>query len=139
MYYKGANILHTLRQLVEDDEKWRQMLRGMNEEFYHSTVSSKQVEDYLSAQKGADLSSFFDQYLRTTMIPMLKYKVDGNKISFSYDRVVEGFDMPVIALINGEEEWIFPTSEWKSMELDAPVKSFAVKRDFYVESQAVDQ
>ena len=139
MYYKGANILHTLRQLVEDDEKWRQMLRGMNEEFYHSTVSSKQVEDYLSAQKGADLSSFFDQYLRTTMIPLLKYKVDGNKISFSYDRVVEGFDMPVVALINGEEEWIFPTSEWKSMELDAPVKSFAVKRDFYVESQAVDQ
>ena len=35
MYYKGSNMLHTLRQLIEDDEKWRQILRGLNSEFYH--------------------------------------------------------------------------------------------------------
>ena len=47
MYYKGANTLHTLRQLIEDDELWRSILRGLNHDFRHQTVSSKQVEEYI--------------------------------------------------------------------------------------------
>ncbi len=47
MYFKGANMLHTLRQLIEDDEKWRQILRGLNKTFYHQTVTTKQIEDYI--------------------------------------------------------------------------------------------
>ena len=44
MYYKGANMLHTLRQLLEDDEKWRQILRGLNKTFYHKTVTTQEIE-----------------------------------------------------------------------------------------------
>ena len=135
MYYKGANMLHTLRQLVEDDEKWRQMLRGLNKKFYHQTVSSKQVEEYLSQMKGADLSTFFDQYLRTPMIPQLNYQVSGNTLEFSYENIIDGFDMPVIALINGEEEWIFPKASVEKLTWKAPITSVEIKRDFYVNVQ----
>ncbi|HNR75289.1 MAG TPA: M1 family metallopeptidase, partial [Cyclobacteriaceae bacterium] len=31
MYYKGGNLIHTIRQLVDDDEKFRMILRGLNE------------------------------------------------------------------------------------------------------------
>ena len=55
MYYKGANMLHTLRQLIEDDEKWRQILRKMNMVFYHQTVTTKQIEDFLSTVTLAEL------------------------------------------------------------------------------------
>ena len=134
MYYKGANILHTLRQLIENDEKWRQILRGLNSEFYHQTVSSKQVEDYISEKKGVDLTDFFNQYLRTTMVPKVEYKYDKNKLSFRYVNIIENFDMPVIALVNGKEEWIFPTSEWKTKEFSLIVKDVSIKKDFYVES-----
>ena len=134
MYYKGANILHTLRQLIENDEKWRQILRGLNSEFYHQTVSSKQVEDYISEKKGVDLTDFFNQYLRTTMVPKVEYKYDKNKLSFRYVNIIENFDMPVIALVNGKEEWIFPTSEWKTKEFSQIVKDVSIKKDFYVES-----
>ena len=68
MYYKGANMLHTIRQLVNDDEKWRNILRGLNKDFYHQTVNTKQIEDYISEKANLDLSSVFDQYLRTTEI-----------------------------------------------------------------------
>src|SRR5690606_8757454 len=54
MYMKGANILHTLRQLLEDDEKWREILRGLNKDFYHQTVTTKQIEDYISEKSGID-------------------------------------------------------------------------------------
>ena len=139
MYYKGANILHTLRQLIENDEKWRQILRGLNNEFYHQTVSSKQVEDYISEKKGVDLTDFFNQYLRTTMVPKVEYKYDKNKLSFRYVNIIENFDMPVIALVNGKEEWIFPTSEWKTKEFSQIVKDVSIKKDFYVESIMISE
>ena len=69
MYYKGGNLLHTIRQVINDDEKFRQILRGLNKDFYHQTVDSKQVEAYISEKSGIDLSKVFDQYLRTTVIP----------------------------------------------------------------------
>ena len=73
MYSKGANILHTLRQIAKDDEKWRQILRGLNKEFYHQTVTSKQVEEYISDNIGFDLKYVFDQYLFRSSVPSAAY------------------------------------------------------------------
>lgn len=134
MYYKGANILHTLRQLIEDDKKWRDILRGLNKEFYHQTVSSKQVEEYISQESGIDLTEFWEQYLRTTIIPKIEYSVKANELSFRYVDIIDGFDMPVIAVINGKDEWIYPTSEWKIKQNIGDIKSVHIKPDFYVET-----
>ncbi|MEM1001552.1 MAG: M1 family metallopeptidase [Bacteroidota bacterium] len=130
MYYKGANMLHTLRQLVEDDEKWRSILRGLNKTFYHQTVSTKQIEDYISKESKKDLSAFFNQYLRDTRIPILEYKIEKGKLKYRYTNVVEGFDMPVEALIDGKLQWIFPSSVWKSLTVSGT--EFEVKRDYYI-------
>jgi len=132
MYYKGANILHTIRQLIEDDKKWRQILRGLNKDFYHQTVTSKQVEEYISEHAKIDFTEFFEQYLRTTMIPTVEYSVEGKKLSFRYVNIVEKFDMPVIALVNGKEEWIFPKAEWTSKEFSEDISEIQLKKDFYV-------
>ncbi|HBC04811.1 MAG TPA: peptidase M1, partial [Aequorivita sp.] len=138
MYYKGANILHTLRQLIENDEKWRSILRGLNKEFYHQTVTTKQVEGYISKESGIDLTQFFDQYLRTIMIPKVEYTIDGKNLKFRYVNIIENFDMPVIALVNGKEEWIFPTSEWKTKTFASPMENFQIKKDFYVNSENLE-
>ncbi|MFK5981786.1 MAG: M1 family metallopeptidase [Flavobacteriaceae bacterium] len=135
MYYKSANILHTLRQLIEDDEKWRDILRGLNKEFYHQTISSKQLENYISKKSGIDLTEFWNQYLRTTGIPKVVYKVNGKELKFKYKNIIEGFDMPVIIILNGKEEWIFPTSEWKTKAFSKDIKNIKIKEDFYVESK----
>lgn len=136
-YYKGANIAHTIRQLIEDDEKWRQILRGLNKDFYHQTVSSKQVEDYISKKSGIDLTEFFDQFLRTTMIPKVEYSLDGKNLKFRYVDIIENFDMPVIAIINGNEEWIYPTAEWKTKEFSSVIETIEIKKDFYVNSEEI--
>jgi len=138
MYYKGANTLHTLRQLIEDDEKWRAILVGLNKDFYHQVVSSKTVEEYISEKSGIDLTQFWDQYLRTTMIPTLEYKQKGGELLYRYTNIVDGFDMPVIALIDGKEQWIYPNKDWKEISTPKPMDSFEIKKDFYVEAVKID-
>lgn len=135
MYYKGANMLHTLRQLIEDDEKWRKILRGINQAFYHQTVTTAQIENYLSKETGIDLTEFFQQYLRTTMIPTIEYKIEGGELKYRYTNIVEKFDMPVQVEIAGSKKWLFPTAEWKTEKIKGD--KIVVVRDFYVESKEI--
>lgn len=137
MYYKGANMLHTLRQLIEDDEKWRKILRKMNVEFYHQTVTTKQIENFLSKETGIDLTEFFNQYLRTTKIPTLEYSIKKRTLKYRWTNIVEGFDMPIQVKIGNDEQWIYPKAEWQTLETPSNKMSFSVDRDFYVESKEV--
>ncbi len=133
MYYKGANILHTLRQLVEDDVLWRKVLTGLNSEFYHQTVSSKKVEDYMSKKLNKDLSAFFNQYLRTIKIPKLEYTVNNEGMQFRYVNVVKDFDMPIRVFIDEEEKWIFPNKEWKKETFENFKGQVSFDPNFYIE------
>ncbi len=140
MYYKGANILHTLRQLVEDDVLWRKILRGLNEEFYHQTVTTEQIESYLSQHTEKDLSAFFEQYLRTTKIPILEYSIEKDTLRYRYTNIVEDFDMPIRVFIDKKEEWIFPNSQWKTKTIDAlSEKTLLLDKNFYIESESVEK
>ncbi|GAB3887158.1 M1 family metallopeptidase [Spirosoma agri] len=117
MYYKGGNMIHTIRQLVNDDEKWRQILRGMNKTFYHQTVTTKQIEDYLSQQTGRNLKPVFDQYLRDTRIPVLEYRPVAGGLQYRWTNCVDGFDMPVLVCLDesGPYKQLLPTSQWKTV------------------------
>nr|WP_246020092.1 M1 family metallopeptidase [Muriicola soli] len=132
MYYKGANILHTLRQLLEDDEKWRNILRGLNKEFYHQTVTTQQVENYLSEKTGIDLTAFFEQYLRTAMIPVLEYRVSEDSVTYRYTNIVSDFDMPVRVFIEEKEHWLFPEKNWKTEQLEK-AESLVFDKNIYVQ------
>jgi aminopeptidase N len=137
MYYKGANMLHTLRQLIEDDEKWRLILRKMNVTFYHKTVTTKQIEDFLSKETGIDLTEFFNQYLRDIRIPTLEYTIDKEKLKYRWNNIVDKFDMPVQVTIDGKEQWLFPNADWKTMPLEFENASLEVDPDFYVYSKEI--
>ena len=132
-YYKGANMLHTLRQLLEDDEKWRKILRGLNRDFWHQTVTTQQIENYLNEKSGIDLTAFFNQYLRDTRIPTVEFKANENVLTFRYTNVVEGFDMPVKVLVNDEVHWIFPKKDWNELRLSYPIESFSLDANFLVD------
>ncbi|QCR22294.1 M1 family metallopeptidase [Pontibacter sp. SGAir0037] len=134
MYPKGGNMLHTLRQIVNNDEKWRNILRGMNKEFYHQTVTTQQIEDYLSQQVGRNLAPVFDQYLRDVRIPKLEYKVTGSKLSYRWSNSVKNFDMPVKVFVDGKEKWLEPTTTWKEMKGLKKNASVKVDPNFYVEA-----
>ncbi|WP_298239384.1 M1 family metallopeptidase [uncultured Algibacter sp.] len=135
MYYKGANMLHTLRQLIEDDEKWRKILRKMNVEFYHQTVTTQQIEHFLSRETGYDLTEFFNQYLRTIKIPTLEFSIEKKQLKYRWTNIVEKFDMPIQVSINSKQQWLFPKAEWKTLNIESKINSFEIERDFYVNSK----
>ena len=138
MYTKGGNMLHTIRHVINDDTKWLSILRGLNADFWHQTVSTQQVEAYLSKKAGIDLGKVFDQYLRRTEIPLLKYKVSGKTLSFGYERVVKGFAMPIRVAINGKEVAITPNEAIQTFEFPEEIKTFEVNRNFYIDAERVD-
>ena len=133
MYYKGANMLHTLRQIINNDEKWRSILVGLNKDFYHQTVTTQQIEDYIDQYFKVDLKPFFEQYLRTIKIPTLDYKLENNKLSYRWSNVVDGFSIPVNVFINSTSQWIRPTSRWKKLSSDNKINTFSVDNNFYIE------
>jgi aminopeptidase N len=139
MYPKGGNMLHTIRHIINDDAKWLAILRGLNADFWHQTVTTQQIESYISQKAGIDLSRVFDQYLRATKIPLLKYKINGKTVSFSYDRVVEGFAMPIRARINGKEVTLTPKATTQSLEFSEDIKTFEVDRNFYIDTEKSDE
>ncbi|WP_433630708.1 M1 family metallopeptidase [Chryseobacterium cucumeris] len=114
MYPKGGNMIHTIRQVINDDEKFRQILRGLNKDFYHQTVTTQQIENYISSKSGIDFSTVFDQYLRTIKIPTLEYAQNGDTLKFRYTDVVKNLKLPII--INGDQT-ITPTEEWQTVKL----------------------
>jgi len=117
MYYKGANMLHTLRQVVDDDEKFRSMLRGLSQTFYHQTVTTEQVEKYLSDASGLDLTPFFSQYLRDTRIPVFEYTIGKNQLRYRWSNCVDGFNMHLKIMVENKEKWIQPSTDWKQLKI----------------------
>lgn len=133
MYYKGANMLHTLRQIIDNDEKWRSILLGLNKEFYHQTVNTQQIENFINTLVKVDLKSFFEQYLRTIKIPVLEYKIENNALSYRWSNIVDGFSIPVKVSINSNVQWITPSNNWKKLQADTKITSFSVDKNFYVD------
>jgi aminopeptidase N len=132
MYYKGGNMLHTLRQIINDDEKWRGILRGLNKEFYHQVVRGAQIEDYLSAKSGIDLKHFFDQYLRDIRIPVFEYSVKGKDLTFRWNNCVPGFDMPVKIWVSGVEKVVSPKTGFTTIKLENENAEIKIDPGYYV-------
>ncbi len=136
MYYKGGNMLHTVRHVIDDDEKWLEILRGLNKHFRHQTVDTGQVEDFISQQSGIDFNQFFDQYLRSVKIPLLKYKVNGDQVAYRFENVVEGFSVPVRVLVNGQTKTITPGEQPQVLQWNEPIDSFQLDRNFYMDCES---
>ena len=117
MYSKGANLLHTIRTLIDNDEAWRNILRGLNKDFYHETVTTQEIETYISKHAKIDLSAIFDQYLRQTEIPTLVLTAMDGTLSYQWQNCIDSFDMGVSIFINGEKTTLNPTTTIKQKKI----------------------
>ncbi len=131
MYYKGGNLLNMIRQILQDDDKWRLILRGLNKEFYHQTVTTEQVESYISTQVGWNLGKIFDQYFRDTRIPIFEYYQQGGEVQYRWTNAVKDFDMPVDVQLNGKVIRLQAKTSWQKLEV-GQLQELIVDPDYYV-------
>jgi len=134
MYYKGGNMLHTIRQIINDDEKFRGLLRGLSKDFYHQVVKGSQIENYMSEKTGLNLKPVFDQYLRDVRIPVFEYFIKGKDLSFRWNDCVQDFNMPLKIYVSGKEKNIIPTIRFATIKLDVDDAVIKVDPGYYVGS-----
>src|SRR5258708_22719735 len=130
-------MLHTIRHSINNDKLFREILRGLNKAFYHQTVTTQQIENYISEKAKRNYSKVFDQYLRTTQIPTLEYYFEQNKVSYRWTNCVKGFDLSLI-LTNGKTR-ITPTEKWQQTKLKEPqlFDPVAIEKMYYVKTALV--
>ncbi len=141
MYYKGGNMLHTIRHAIGNDSVWRATLRGLQAEFGHEVVTGRQVQEYISRRAGVDLRRVFEQYLTTTMIPVFEYRLDGSTLAYRWTNVVRGFDMPIRVFVAPDSSVrLSPTAAWQSARLSlANPEDFRVDENFFVQARRVER
>lgn len=96
MYPKGGVMLNMIRTMIDDDEKWRSILRGLNAKYFHQQVDYQDIAQYIIEKSGIDLSKFFEQYVQHISIPILEIRKDiSGKILGRWISEVKDFHMPI--------------------------------------------
>ena len=144
MYYKGSNMIHIIRHVIDNDEKFRSILRGLNKTFYHQTVTTQQVEQYISKQSKINFSKVFDQYLRNTQIPQLEYYYSPDKkyISFRWANCVNNFNLRLVMHAENVKLTIYPSQKWKTMKITGIDPTFFdsdyIEKNYYITTKQVN-
>ncbi len=115
-YDKGASLIQTIRLVMSDDEKFRQLLRGLNQQFYHQTVTSSMIEAYINQKSGIDFTPIFNQYLRTVTIPKLEYYLEKKRLFYRFTNVVDGFSLPIVFKTGKRATTVSVSSEWQDVK-----------------------
>lgn len=137
MYSKTGNLLHMIRRIIGNDNQFRAILRGMNRDFYHTTVNGTDVIEYFNRHSGKNFTPVFNQYLHTVKIPVLEYEIKGHTIRYRWTNCNDDFNMPVI-IHAGKEFILYPVTQWKEETLkDADFSALRVDPDFYISSKRV--
>jgi aminopeptidase N len=136
-YYKGGNMIHTIRQVIHDEEIFRKIMRGLNQNFYHQTVSALDIQNYINKISGMNFTPVFNQYLRSKEVPVLEYRFEGKTLFYRWTNCNADFNMPVLVDVNGPR-WLKPTIDWKKEHLNNFSKpELQVDRNFYVVQRQV--
>jgi aminopeptidase N len=140
MYNKGANMIHTIRTIINNDSLFRNMLCKMNSDFYHQTVTTAQIEQFINNYTGLNFNPIFNQYLRTVQISQFEYSINNNKIKYRFTNCIKGFTMPIKVNVGNpskEEQLLQVTDKWKTIKLPSwfDKKTCIVNRNYYITSK----
>jgi len=123
MYNKGGVFLNMARTIINDDEKWRSILRGLNKTFYHQTVTYNDVVNYISQQSGVNFTTFFEQYVHSKDLPVLEFANRNGKLTCRWTSCVANFTMPVkVRVKGGTYQFITPTTRFTPVNIDGITK-----------------
>lgn len=135
MYFKGALFLHTLRSIVDDDQKWWKTMKAFTKEFKYQNIWTTDVLNFFNAKLDANLKPIFDQYLNYSAIPSFQYAIKNGVLRYRWRADASGFTMPIKIGIGESEKWIYPSLDWQEENISAD--SITVRDDLvYVDVES---
>ncbi|MDA7978653.1 MAG: M1 family metallopeptidase [Pirellulales bacterium] len=133
MYFKGALFLHTLRNVMHDDEKWWALVRATYDQFKYKNILTEEMIALFNEHFDRDMTPIFDEYLRHAQLPTLELQFDAaaDTVKYRWRASEESFNMPIRVGTSDAWQTIQPTTQWQSMETELAADDFAVATDLY--------
>lgn len=137
MYYKGALMLHTIRNIINDDTKWWKLLLDYSNTFRHQIIETKNVVDFFNAESGIYLTPVFNQYLRYKNIPTLELRIKKSKLEYRWITDEPDFVMPVEISLHNKTIRLEATNNWQTTSQKVKnVSEITVAKDkFFIETK----
>ncbi|MCB0755870.1 MAG: M1 family metallopeptidase [Flavobacteriales bacterium] len=118
MYYKGAWMIHTLRNVMNNDSLFKSILKGIAQEFAYETIDGEEIIEYVNQRSKYNYSPFFEQYLKYADVPVLEFKWEKKQLSLKWRAEAKGFRMPVIYTAGDAEKRVLVSNiEWVEIPL----------------------
>jgi aminopeptidase N len=128
MYYKGAWMLHTLRNAVNDDALWWKTLRSFAIDFRIKNTNTNEVIAYFNQKLGKDYTWLFDEYLRHAKPPILAYKLKkkgtATEVTCHWIAANADFALPVTAYTKTASVRLPVTTTPQKFKVDVPIDQF---------------
>ncbi|MEO6169214.1 MAG: M1 family metallopeptidase [Chitinophagales bacterium] len=152
MYYKGSWMLHTFRNVVNNDSLFFSILKNIQFHFALQTTNTEQLLKYINELAGKDYTYLFDQYLKYSSPPVLEFRTHqkgkDTRLEYRWKADVPDFSMPVEVTASYQYAFgaatksyvrIHPTMQWQTIVLtDLEAKYFDVNTEkFYVKKSEV--
>ena len=135
MYSKGSLMLHTLRNVINNDSSWFKLIKNISIDFRDKNIDGSEIVQYINDRTELDLTKFFRQYLNHRQIPTFEYKLQkhGAHYTLLYKwKAIDGFNMPIKINYGTKNKILSPTSLWQELDLGFfDIETFNVRDDLF--------
>ena len=135
MYSKGSLMLHTLRNVINNDSSWFKLIKNISIDFRDKNIDGSEIIQYINDRTELDLTKFFRQYLNHRQIPTFEYKLQkhGSHYTLLYKwKAIDGFNMPVKINYGAKNKILSPTNLWQELDLGFfDIETFNVRDDLF--------
>ena len=116
-YNKGAWVLHTLRNMIDNDDLWFSILKNFAIDNAKGHVSTETFLNYIIRGTGKNYQLVFYQYFYDHRPPTFEYHQQGQKFYYRWSNVISGFAMPVDIDLNGVEKRLEVSEKLSSINI----------------------
>ncbi|MEM7372423.1 MAG: M1 family metallopeptidase [Bacteroidota bacterium] len=124
VYMKGSWILHTLRNQIDNDSLFWDIILTFAKSFQYKLVNSQDFIQLVNQKTGSDYGWFFHQYLNEREVPQLAYAINKEGLmTYKWTNVKREFDQLSINMTTGTKSVeLLPTLESQSIQLEVSEK-----------------
>jgi len=79
IYFKGSNVLHTLRTSIHNDSLFRRIIKRFGTEYRAKIINSEAFIQLVNEETGEDYRPFFNHYLHEPQLPQFVYSIREEK------------------------------------------------------------
>jgi len=148
-YKKGALLVHNIRRIVNDDQKFFDVLRGFLRKYSFSVATAMDFKKYLEEQTGIDFTLFFNQWYFGEGFPIfdVSWKKNNGNIEILIEHTGSSSTNPSfivdldvrIVKADGSDDWVqFPirsTRELLTLKINGEVSDIEIDPGFYILKQ----